>query len=222
VARATLAAYERWAGTYVGEPHNPLMAAEQTEMLRLMPALRGRRVLDLACGTGRYARIAAKAGAASIVALDFSPAMLARAGTARRVRADMARLPFVGECFDVVVSGLAIGHATSVQDWMSEAARVLAPGGALLWSDFHPDAARRGFSRSFRDGERRTHTVPHVTHDVAAQCAAAEAAGLACEAVHELRAGIEFRETFPGSAGFYRREAGVALVLVARARKAVV
>ena len=58
---ATLEAYERWAPTYPPEPHNPLMRAEQREVLTQLPVLAGRRVLDLACGTGRYAALAAGA-----------------------------------------------------------------------------------------------------------------------------------------------------------------
>ena len=53
----------------------------------------------------------------------------------------MMQLPFGGATFDVVISGLALGHASSIHDWMIEVDRVLKPGGTLLYSDFHPEAA---------------------------------------------------------------------------------
>ena len=221
-AAHALEAYELWADTYAPEPHNPLMAAEQNAMLGLLPAVRGARVLDLACGTGRYSRLLAAAQASFVVALDLSPAMLRRASNDLRVLASMDRLPFAQACFDVVVSGLAIGHGPDLGRWMDETARVLAPGGTLLYSDFHPVASQRGLQRTFKDRADHVHTIAHCCHTVDAQRAAAVAAGLTVEHVLELRAGIEFVETFDGADAFYRREHGTPLVLVVRARKPTV
>ena len=218
-ALSTLEAYELWADTYAAEPHNPLMAAEQNAMVALFPEIRGRRVLDLACGTGRYARLAAAAHAAEILALDISPGMLRQVTTGARILASMTRLPFASDSFDVVISGLALGHTLQLGLWMSEVARVLKPGGTLLYSDFHPAASRRGLRRSFRDRSNRPITVPHVCHGLDAQRHAAAAAGLTLQVVRELRAGIEFLEDFPGSEDFYQREFGTPLVLVIRASR---
>src|SRR4051812_28018345 len=84
---STLEAYERWAPRYEPAPHNPLMAAEQREMLAWLPPLVDRVVLDLACGTGRYSRLAERAGAHRVVGVDFSMGMLAR-GSGSRIRGD--------------------------------------------------------------------------------------------------------------------------------------
>src|SRR5688500_15932156 len=86
---ATLAAYEHCAPRYSPSRRIPLMRAEQQAMLATLPDLRGRRVLDLACGTGRYSTLAAQGGATQVVAADFSPAMLARVSHSWRVRADL-------------------------------------------------------------------------------------------------------------------------------------
>jgi malonyl-CoA O-methyltransferase len=216
---ATLEAYERWAPSYPPTAHNPLMRVEQSAMLELWPQTRGLRVLDLACGTGRYARLLEERGAAEVVALDASTAMLRQVAGATRVCGGMMHLPFVGDCFGAVVCGLAVGHADDVDDWMLEVARVLQPGGALLYSDFHPQAHRAGLVRSFKDGQGRTCTVPHRSFEVAAQRHAAAAAGLTITAVRELRVGIELNEVFPGSDEFYTRWHGLPLVLVIRARR---
>jgi ubiquinone/menaquinone biosynthesis C-methylase UbiE len=152
----TLAAYERWAPRYPPTAHNPLMRAEQQAMLAHWPQVAGRRALDLACGTGRYSRLLAETGAAQVVAMDFCAPMLRQVSVATRVCGSMMQLPFAAQAFDVVISGLALGHASNVHLWMAEAARVLKMGGALLYSDFHPEAARVGLPRSFKDQSERT------------------------------------------------------------------
>ncbi len=211
--------YERWAPTYPQEPGNPLMRAEQHLMLGCFPELAGRRALDLACGSGRYVRLLRAAGAAEVVALDASPTMLRRVTGATRVCADMMCLPFAAGAFDAVVSGLAIGHAADLSAWMAEVARVLRPGGTCLYSDFHPQAARAGLTRTFTDEQQQSYTLPHFTHELAAQRAAASAAGLAISVAREVRVGIEFTESFSGAEEFYRRWPGLPLVLVVQAHK---
>jgi malonyl-CoA O-methyltransferase len=218
-AASTLEAYERWAPRYPALPHNPLMRIEQEAMLEQWPDVVGRRVLDLACGSGRYSRILAQGQAAEVVALDFSAEMLRFVSDAHRVRASMMRLPFASCAFGAVICGLAIGHAAEIGEWMAEVARVLEPGGTLLYSDFHPDAFRAGLTRSFKDESGKTFTLPHHCYDVATQREAAAKVGLAIETVRELRVGYELRESFPGSEEFYSRWHGLPLVLVVRACK---
>lgn len=213
----TLELYDCWAESYPPVPHNPLMRAEQEALRALWPAMSGRRVLDLACGSGRYARLLAAAGAASVYALDRSAQMLRQVADATAVQGNMLRLPFASRKFDAVVCGLAVGHASDLEAWLGEVARVLAPRGVLIYSDFHPRAAAAGHSRSFRDSMGGIHSVPHHRHAVAAHVRAAAAAGLTIEAIREVRVGIELREEFPGSPEFYRRCHGLPVVLAVRA-----
>lgn len=222
IADAVLAnvdAYDRWAPSYPPQPHNPLMQAEQQAVLELWPDVAGRRALDLACGTGRYAHQLQQRGAACVVGVDASAGMLQRAAIERPVRADMMRLPFAAGAFDFVVAGLAVGHAPDLQGWMNEVARVLSPGGCLVFSDFHPQAARAGMTRSFTDAEQRKHQLAHRLYDLDDHRAAAESAGLVLETGRELRVGLEFRESFTGSDAFHRRWHGLPLLLVVRACK---
>jgi malonyl-CoA O-methyltransferase len=214
-----LAAYERWAETYPPTAHNPLMRVEQRVMLESLPDVQGACVLDLACGSGRYTRLALERGASRVVAADFSPAMLRKVTGASRVRAGLTSLPFATRTFDLVVSGLAVGHASDLQTCLRESARVLKNSGVLLYSDFHPEAARAGLTRSFKDVDGVTCTVPSNHYDVAAHRTAAATAGFEIEVVHELRVGTDLREEFAGCEEFYRRCAGLALVLVVRARR---
>jgi ubiquinone/menaquinone biosynthesis C-methylase UbiE len=216
---ANLDAYDCWAHTYPPEPHNPLMRAEQRAMLEQWPGVVGARALDLACGTGRYGSVLAATGAIEITSLDFSPEMLRRSASPRRIRGNMMQLPFAPAVFGVVVSGLAVGHAPELGQWMSEISRVLSPGGTLLYSDFHPDAAATGMTRSFIDQQQRRHSVSHFPYRLIDHRRAAAACQMVVEAVREVRVGIELKESFPGSEIFYRRWHGLPVVLVIRARK---
>jgi ubiquinone/menaquinone biosynthesis C-methylase UbiE len=218
VIAATREAYEHWAALYPPEPHNPLMRAEQELMLELCPAAAGRRVLDLGCGTGRYAQLLAERGAAEVVAMDFCMPMLSQVRGAQRVCASMTQLPFAAQSIDLVISGLAVGHVPDLSPWAHEVARVLRKGGSLVYSDFHPDAARVRLTRSFRDAQQRSWTVPHFRHDLPAQLSALRAAGF-CAALREVRVGYELREPFENSTSFYARWHGLPLVLVVRADK---
>ena len=92
-AARTLEAYERWAPAYPPTAHNPLMRAEQETMLKMQPAVAGRRVLDLACGSGRYSRLLMEAQAGEVIAVDFCLPMLRQVSGAQRVCASMMDCP---------------------------------------------------------------------------------------------------------------------------------
>jgi ubiquinone/menaquinone biosynthesis C-methylase UbiE len=97
--------------------------------------------LDVSCGPGGISnRIAARAPERSIVAVDLSRAMLARARVANpdaiRIRADAARLPFEDGAFGAVINLAALDLYPEPARVVKEMARVLAPGGALVASAF--------------------------------------------------------------------------------------
>jgi malonyl-CoA O-methyltransferase len=218
-ALTTREAYDRWAPRYPPEAHNPLMRAEQAAMLARWPHAQGKRMLDLACGSGRYTRRLLDDGAALVVATDFSAAMLGRVSGAPRVCADMMNLPFKDASFDGIVSGLAVGHAANIRDWVHECARVLRGGGTLLYSDFHAAAADAGLTRDFIDANGARVILSHARHAVEDQIEAITAAGLTLQAVDQLRVGIEFREPLSDGGEFQRRWHGLPLLLILLASK---
>jgi malonyl-CoA O-methyltransferase len=196
-------AYARWAPSYAAEAHNRFMQVEQEALLDLLPDVAGAIVLDLACGTGRYSKIARARGAAAAIGLDLSPEML-RTGAAVATgvaRGDLASLPFRTGAAGVVICGLAVGHLRQLDGAIGEMGRVLASRGTLLYSDFHPSAYRAGLRRTFSAGGAR-YAVEHHVHSFFAHQAACRAAGLEIDAVRELGGGN-----------------GVAAVLVIRARR---
>ena len=90
---SSLDAYALWAETYPPQAHNALMRAEEAAVLSLMPDVTGAAILDLACGTGRYGRIARERGAAYVTGIDNSLPMLRGNPLAERVQATTERLP---------------------------------------------------------------------------------------------------------------------------------
>src|SRR3569833_2412194 len=218
-AQETLAAYEHWAPVYPPIAHNPLIRVEHAGMVEAWQDVSGRRVLDLAGGSGRYSRSLLESGAAEVFSLDFCMPMLRQVSGSHRVCASMMQLPFRAASFDVVVSGLALGHSTGARPWVAQISRVLRAAVTLLYSDFHPEAARAGLTRSFKDAENVTFTGPHQFYSVEEQLAAVAGAGLEVEILRELRVGYELQESFPGSDSFYSRWHGLPIVLILRAVK---
>lgn len=102
--------------------------------IRTIAVAAGDTVVDLACGTGDLSELAVAAGA-RVVGVDFSANMLL--GARRRriragfVQADADCLPLPTGWATVVVCGFALRNFVSIPVVLSEAARVLAPGGRL-------------------------------------------------------------------------------------------
>jgi demethylmenaquinone methyltransferase/2-methoxy-6-polyprenyl-1,4-benzoquinol methylase len=93
----------------------------------------GDLLIDVACGTGDLAALAAAAGARA-VGVDFAPAMLARARGrgAFLVRGDASALPLRRACAHAVTCGFALRNVVEIGPVLAEAARVLCPGGRLV------------------------------------------------------------------------------------------
>jgi demethylmenaquinone methyltransferase/2-methoxy-6-polyprenyl-1,4-benzoquinol methylase len=94
----------------------------------------GDRVLDGACGTGDLALAAKRAGAASVVGLDFSERMLERArrkAPLEWVQGDLLALPFDDASFDAMTVGFGVRNVADLPLALAEARRVLRPGGRL-------------------------------------------------------------------------------------------
>lgn len=177
-------AYSRWAATYPAQAHNALMRAEEAALLALLPPLAGATVLDLACGSGRYARIAAERGAARVIGTDNSPHMLAAAQIPLRALATMDAVPLAAASVDVVVCGLATGHLREIRQAFVEMARVLRRGGCALVSDVHPYLFLNGAQRTFSSGGK-SYAVEHYVHLASDYFAAARATGLRLDALDE-------------------------------------
>lgn len=100
------------------------------------------RVLDVGAGEGQLSRLAVDEGATTVVGVDPAWGQLSmarqRGGGPRYVRALAGSLPFPDAAFDAVLACLVFEHIDPVHQAISEVARVLAPGGRLLFFLNHP------------------------------------------------------------------------------------
>lgn len=181
----SLQAYQQWAGAYPPHAHNALMKAEEQAMRSLLPTMSGRAILDLACGTGRYALIARQHGAGRVIALDNSEAMLRVSSLIGAACATTEAIPLGSQSVDGIICGLALGHLPRLEPTFQEMGRVLKPGGWLLLSDVHPFIFLNGAQRTFQAADGRTYAVEHYPHLIADYHAAAQAVGLYLEALAE-------------------------------------
>ena len=158
---------EQWWQTYFDagyeREYEPLfdLVEDRHQVARLMELLElpsGSRVLDLACGQGRHAHLLAEAGF-NVDGLDLSPHLLERAkarGTGRTLRyrrGDMRKLPaaWTGR-FDAVVNLFtSFGFFADPRDdarVLRECARVLKPGGVMIWQGGSRDGVMAKFLSS--------------------------------------------------------------------------
>ncbi len=95
----------------------------------------GRRVLDVACGTGAVVRRLQSnlTGAIDLHLLDSSPRMLSKCAdiAADKHCAKMEHMPFADDYFDLLTCAWGLETSETPQRAMSEFMRVLQPGGSL-------------------------------------------------------------------------------------------
>jgi len=182
---APMDAYRLLARDYDRNP-NPMLVLEQRTMTPLVPPLRGACVVDAAAGTGRWASYCGSQGAATI-ALDFCQDMLTGAPHPVVV-ADLNRLPLPDSIADVTICAFAMGYAPAC---LRELARITRRGGMILVSDMHPDAIRRGWTRTFSHptGVIEVTHHPYTIEDLVAP-------ELRLDCLYEPRFGEPEREVF--------------------------
>ncbi|WP_127531091.1 class I SAM-dependent methyltransferase [Paenibacillus kobensis] len=119
-------------------------AGEWTTFRSMLPELRDKRVLDLGCGFGWHCRYAREQHASSVLGIDLSDNMLARARemtddpNIEYRRQAIEDIELTGEQFDVVLSSLAIHYVERFDLLCSKVYDSLVPGGNFLLSVEHP------------------------------------------------------------------------------------
>ena len=131
-------AYSKWAPTYDKEL-NPSILLEEDVVVKLVSASSKDRILDVGCGTGRYASRFSKG---DYVGIDSSRNMLKvakRKVKGKFVLGDITDMPFPDKSFDKVVCCLVISHFNKVDHVLKEMSRVLKDDGYIVLSTLHPD-----------------------------------------------------------------------------------
>ena len=168
----------------------------------------GERVLDVGCGTGNAALLAAAAGAV-VTALDPSPRLLEVAATTAREQGleldcrqgHAGAVPAADGSFDCVLSNFGLIFSPEPEATAAELARVVAPGGRVLLTSWLPEGAVSAFAGAAQDEVRAALGVPPpppspvAWHEEASVHALVAPHGLVASrlAVHELA----FTDTSP-------------------------
>ena len=160
---------------------------ERFDVMRLAPTA----VLDVGCGPGTHtAALAQRVPDATVVAVDHSPAMVARAappvpkpgwlarltsggskgrkGETRGLVADMNALPLPREHADVLWSNFALQWANDLPALFAEWNRVLKVGGVMMFTAPGPDTLielRRAISRDEAMADKHVHRFTDL-HDI--------------------------------------------------------
>ncbi len=155
----------RWSST---NPGNQVILAERAQAMRKLLSdygfwpLDGLRILDVGCGTGgTLAQLQSwGARASNLIGIDIFQDYvdLARSQNPdiRFVSGDAAAMPFGAASFDLVVVFTVFSSILDDQFGArvaSEIARVLRPGGAVLWYDFRVHNPRNPHVRGVRRRE---------------------------------------------------------------------
>lgn len=116
------------------------------EFMARQPHQSGSRVLDVACGTGNLAILAARRGCL-VSGIDIAGNLIGQARTRAAAEGlsidfkegDAEALPFVGSQFDLVVSMFGVMFAPRPSVAAAELWRVTRPGGHVALANWTPD-----------------------------------------------------------------------------------
>jgi SAM-dependent methyltransferase len=109
--------------------------------VRMLPELAGKDVVELGCGTAYFGAWLKRAGAQRVVGVDVTPAQLATAARLNEqtglglelVEANAEATGLPDASFDLVVSEYGASIWCDPYKWIPEAARLLRPGGELVF-----------------------------------------------------------------------------------------
>ena len=192
------AGYRLWAPSWDRDP-SPIVALEERTIAPRLADLHGKRFVEASCGTGRWLARAMEGGARA-AGFDLSPAMLAEAAAkpgllGRVALADSRTLPIEDGCANIVMCALSLGHMPPAEVTVAALARALAPGGRLIVSDFHPEASRAGWKRTFRKDDV-VYEVENHPYSIEAVCDAVAQMGFELRELSEPSFGEEERGVF--------------------------
>jgi SAM-dependent methyltransferase len=99
--------------------------------------VKGKHVLDIACGEGYGSAVLLKAGAQNVIGIDISESACLHARQRYGIDARIGNaenIPLSSNCIDVIVSFETLEHVPNPGRFLDECARVLVAGGILVIS----------------------------------------------------------------------------------------
>lgn len=104
--------------------------------------LEGKRIADLGCGKGRFARLVRERDPSAIVfALDLAEAMLVHVPAGiHRTAATLTAVPLRTACCDGAYATESLEHAVDIETAVAELCRIVKPGGKIVIIDKNAEA----------------------------------------------------------------------------------
>ena len=143
----TVAGYDSGAEAYNAHVSDPSQSPfhtyyEKPAIRKELPSLSELSVISLGCGNGADANWLKENGSSRVVGVDISSGLINIAkkkfpSVDFRVM-DIEQLNFPDESFDLAYSSLVLHYLPTWSKVLSEAYRVLKPGGKFVFSDGHP------------------------------------------------------------------------------------
>ena len=136
--------FDRWSAHYDRDILQHCFFRPAHELLLDNLSRDDRRILDIGCGTGKFAvRALERFADAQVWGMDLSGGMLSQCqarcdasdGRLHLVQGDSERLPFQDNAFDAITCTHSFHHYPHQQKVVGEMHRVLRPGGRLLIID---------------------------------------------------------------------------------------
>lgn len=134
-------------------------AGEWNTLKNLLPDFKGKRVLDLGCGYGWHCIYAMQQGAVSATGVDISEKMLAVAREKNTnpevnyIAKPIEDIDFPPDCFDIVISSLALHYVPSFEQVVRKVRKCLTTGGYFVFSAEHPVFTAQGTQDWYYDKE---------------------------------------------------------------------
>ena len=146
--KSTKELYKKTASFYGQEKsQKALLTIEEKSLKPIIPNLKGKKVLDVGCGTGRWSKLFIQKGG-DVLGIDTSKEMLKLAKKVKKLKTkymDARNITLPANSFDFVFSSLMLTHLKDYKKAIEQMIKVLKPGGTLIVSDLH-GAAFRGRS----------------------------------------------------------------------------
>jgi ubiquinone/menaquinone biosynthesis C-methylase UbiE len=183
-------AYNDWSQTYDTD-ENATRDLDHTVLKRVVGESKFNFITEAGCGTGKNTDFLSRIGK-SVMALDFSPGMIARAkeklASHKNVTFAQADLtqhwPCDDHSADFITCNLVLEHVKDLVPVFAEAARVLAADGQFFVSELHPFRQYQGTVANFQRGNQSTR-IDAFIHHITDFLSAAQSAGLKLKSMQE-------------------------------------
>lgn len=164
-------AYDLWSEEYDAQPGNLMLDMDEEVFSSLLGGidLKGKRVADIGCGTGRHWPKIFKLQPSALTGFDVSSGMLQRLKQkfpeVYTSKIQDNRFSDIGDgVYDVVISTLTVAHIEDLEEALAAWSRILKAGGEIIITDFHPEALAIGGKRTFEHQNRQVQVQNYVHH----------------------------------------------------------